>query len=52
MGTGRTVFAENLERVWPLSFTNPGNAMEQGGKVGVGKGGVGKVGVGRVGGSA
>ena len=31
------VFAENLETVGPLSFTNPGNAMEQGGKVGVGK---------------
>ena len=32
-----TVFAENLETAGPLSFTNPGNAMEQGGKVGVGK---------------
>ena len=37
MGTRGTVFAENLETVWPLSFTNPGNAMKQGGKVGVGK---------------
>ena len=34
---GGTVFAENLETVGPLSFTNPGNSMEQGGKVGVGR---------------
>lgn len=39
------MFAENLETVGPLSFTNPGNSMEQGGKVGVGKvGGSARVG--------